>query len=310
MTTNQVKKPILIVGAARSGTTMMGELLSTHPDIAFWSEPNHIWRFGNVNSRSDVLISEDARPEVRSYIYNHFSEFLRKRKKNRFMEKTPSNCFRMPFIKEIFPDAKILHVIRDGRDVAISAIRQWGGNNNIELTDHDTLTLKKKVSGTIEHLQKLYQIHQFSKHDFKLKESPFYLNRFKLYMLRILYPGKPQIWGPRFPGIENVFQTYSLLETCAIQWDWSVRAALGYGRNLNSKQYLEIKYEDFLNDPVRNLNIILDYLELDKNSVVYDTAMKKVRRDNLSKWHDKYSEEELKVVMSHIEPTLKYLEYI
>jgi hypothetical protein len=44
----------------------------------------------------------------------------------RFCEKTPGNCFILPFLQETFPRAKFINIIRDGRDSAISlAKKPW-----------------------------------------------------------------------------------------------------------------------------------------------------------------------------------------
>jgi len=39
----------------------------------------------------------------------------------RLLEKTPENCLRLPFLLEIFPDARIIHLTRDGRSNISSA---------------------------------------------------------------------------------------------------------------------------------------------------------------------------------------------
>ena len=41
------------------------------------------------------------------------------------MNKAPSNIFRIDFINEIFPDCKIVHIIRDGRDNILSRLYKW-----------------------------------------------------------------------------------------------------------------------------------------------------------------------------------------
>lgn len=37
-----VKKPIILLGCARSGTTLLGSILEQHPDVAYWVEPRPI----------------------------------------------------------------------------------------------------------------------------------------------------------------------------------------------------------------------------------------------------------------------------
>jgi hypothetical protein len=43
----------------------------------------------------------------------------------RLLEKTPENCLRLPFLLEIFPDARIIHLIRDGRSNVSSLMEGW-----------------------------------------------------------------------------------------------------------------------------------------------------------------------------------------
>jgi len=42
-----------------------------------------------------------------------------------FIEKTPLNLFFLDRIMELFPDAKIIHIMRDGREVCASAAKRW-----------------------------------------------------------------------------------------------------------------------------------------------------------------------------------------
>ena len=65
-------RPIVVVGAPRSGTTLMGELLSAHPALAHVEEPRLTWRYGN-DAKSDMLGPEDARPEVCQFIRQRFA---------------------------------------------------------------------------------------------------------------------------------------------------------------------------------------------------------------------------------------------
>ncbi len=135
-----VQDPIFIVGAARSGTTWVFDILTAHPNVAgvyeswlFTSNnglgslftPAH-WPpkksgLGNLVKRGDLIA------RVRDLLASIMGNMLKP--EHRFLvEKSPSHLFAMPLISEIFPDARFIHVLRDGRDVSVSvraASRSW-----------------------------------------------------------------------------------------------------------------------------------------------------------------------------------------
>ena len=85
--------------------------MEAHEEIAYWAEPNPIWKISNYRLPDDVMNENHVNEYNLNYIRKKFSKYLHKRNKNRFCEKTPSNCFRVAFINEVFPDAQFLHVL-------------------------------------------------------------------------------------------------------------------------------------------------------------------------------------------------------
>ena len=43
----------------------------------------------------------------------------------RLLEKTPENCLRLPFLLDLFPDARFIHLVRDGRNNVESLMEGW-----------------------------------------------------------------------------------------------------------------------------------------------------------------------------------------
>lgn len=119
--TSNLKHPIFIVGSPRSGTTFLGSCIAELPEISYHFEPVA------TKAAARYVYEEQWRKEKAQWFYRtvytwlmriHFDTDLR------FAEKTPRNCFLVNFLAETFPDAKFIHIIRDGRDAALSHSKQ------------------------------------------------------------------------------------------------------------------------------------------------------------------------------------------
>ena len=149
-----IAKPIIIVSCNRSGSTLLFRNLSLHP--ALWSlyiESNYIFYkyfFSDLEngdmikldpciSNIDHILSDfykDAHNKeffkknqflkvVPTKIFQRKLNFFYKSKSIRLVEKTPGNCFRIPLIDLIFPDAKYILLIRKPEDVISSLMEGW-----------------------------------------------------------------------------------------------------------------------------------------------------------------------------------------
>lgn len=136
-----VDRPIFILGIGRSGTTILGRVLSIHHSIGFLNEPKALWYaaynqddlMGSYSEKPGqyILTDEQVTPEVRSSARKFFSYFGFVTHSERILDKYPEMIFRVPFVKAIFPDAKLVWITRDGWDV-IHSIRNWSDLNRQE----------------------------------------------------------------------------------------------------------------------------------------------------------------------------------
>jgi LPS sulfotransferase NodH len=122
-------RPVFILGAPRSGTTLLYRILRTAPELAHWrpSEAHEVWELDYHPATrgwdSNVLGAEDVTPEAAYRIQRSF--FLATGLRRRFVDKTPRNCLRVPFTDAIFPDATYIFLQRDGRENVNSLINAW-----------------------------------------------------------------------------------------------------------------------------------------------------------------------------------------
>lgn len=116
----------LIVGCARSGTSILAELVGAHPDVKSVFEAHDVWELGGCGANeSHRLTDEHATPTVARQIRDWFEK--QKGSASLLVEKNPRNVLRIPYIRRIFPEAKLIHIVRDGRDVACSMVPGCGG---------------------------------------------------------------------------------------------------------------------------------------------------------------------------------------
>jgi hypothetical protein len=145
---------VFIVGASRSGTTLLRRIVDAHPEIAIAREtqwitkllrgddavdperpvgPELLERLATVErfARMDVdhaaLERLFARPEPISYaelVGTVFDLYGRAQGKALVGDKVPSYVLDIPILHDLFPHARFVHLIRDGRDVC-SSVLDW-----------------------------------------------------------------------------------------------------------------------------------------------------------------------------------------
>ena len=141
---NKVSNPIFLIGCFRSGTTLLSRLLDMHRDIANWSEANEIldpqwFPWQPANSHLTPLEYDPVAASTRWWndnqlrqkeIQANFGAYQWLQQKSHFLNKSPYNTFRIPYLLEMFPKARFIHIYRDGRAVAYShAIKITKGNH-------------------------------------------------------------------------------------------------------------------------------------------------------------------------------------
>jgi hypothetical protein len=140
-----------IVGVGRSGTTLLRLMLDAHPELAMPPEtgfvPDVIRACGRRGSTPAALMTvlrearswgdfdvdenelerrfnSTARLDATAALRSFYGLYAEGQGKPRWGDKTPAYMKRMPMIERSLPEARFVHVIRDGRDVALSRWRR------------------------------------------------------------------------------------------------------------------------------------------------------------------------------------------
>jgi hypothetical protein len=163
--------PIFIVGAPRSGTTLLATLLSSHSQISCGAE-THFFPYLEANHQQIPLILRDPawprqatefmaalslqdhrvhdlfgveqqaifdylksrRPSVQALLESLTVQQMVATQKSRWAEKTPNHILHLESIRRLYPAAKIVRIVRDPRDSAISMATKlpWASNSPLD----------------------------------------------------------------------------------------------------------------------------------------------------------------------------------
>jgi hypothetical protein len=273
--------PVFIVGAPRSGTTLLQYMLRSHPTLSVpTGESQFIIPMMRQSSTFVEPLAEDGVRQVLKAMYALNSEFLETdleglrfnidvlarrfaaegrattrdvitglfeanatgQGKTRWVDKTPYYVLHIPALRTWWPHAKFVHLIRDGRDVAMSLLDR--------------------------------------RHDFRV---------YNLYF-------------------------------AARYWDQYVNIGHEVGSKLPADQYHELSYRELVREPRRTLERLCDFLEVDFDPAMLNfkpsgeagktpLLLAPVRADNAGKWRQRMNLRQLRTFEGGAASTLRRFGY-
>ena len=274
-------QPLILVGAGRSGTKILRDVLATHPDIdCVPFDVNYIWTIGNTKADHDQLSPNSLAEADRQRII----QLLAKQSQGApfLLEKTVSNTLRLPFVLKVFPEARFIHLIRDGRDVTESVSRQWGETREISY-------FFKKLK------------------TFPLRYAFSYLMGYGYNWIKhSLGKSTPEdyIWGVRYPGYLQDLKEKTTLEVCATQWVACVETCLEQLTDVDPNRQVEVRYEALMLDPQKQLQRIADFIGVDGQ---FESS--RFNSKNIGKHKAAFSKEQMESLHPILFPTLTKLNY-
>lgn len=147
-------RPFFIFGSPRSGTSLLSRMLDSHENIVvppesllfkmFWSQQRHYGDLSQLGNQAELLKDmlatrvigywsprphlDEVLPLIRRPGFGGVFEALilstaAGKAASVWGEKSPGHVFYWPQIRQSFPQAKVVHIVRDGRDVAVSLLQ-------------------------------------------------------------------------------------------------------------------------------------------------------------------------------------------
>jgi len=280
--------PVIIIGAGRSGTNMLRDIITSIPKFKTWDcdEINPIWRYGNRDLETDVLLPSHVTVKNKSYIRKSFQKLKNNTQADFIVEKTCANSLRLSYVYEIFPEAKFIIINRDGRDVAPSAMKRWNSSFDLKYT------LKKLRYVPLKDF--VYYISKFGK------------NRIKKYISK---EESLSFWGPVYEGITKDVKVLSLAELCAKQWKVCVEKIMADRDSIPDNQIFDLRYEDFVDKPVEHLKDLSNFFKINLTDNQITDLVKNVSKKSIGLHKKVFSEDELKKINVLLKDTLFKLNY-
>jgi hypothetical protein len=274
---------VVIVGAPRSGTNMLRDVLCRLNGVATWpcDEINYIWRHGNLRYPSDELPESLARESVKRYVRRQFDWVIRRYDASVVVEKTTANSLRVPFVDAVVPDARYVFIRRDGLDAVGSAIKRWKAPLDIPY-------LARKARFVPPADLPYYAACYLSSHAYRL------VSREK----RVAF------WGPRLDRMNELLAKHPLDEICALQWQRCVERSAEAFDQMDSSRWIEVGYESFVNQPEEQLHRITAFAGIEASDDQVGAAVTGVRADSVGKGRESLDDEAVERLRDLVGTTL------
>lgn len=276
-------QPIIIIGAPRSGTNMLRNVLARLPESGTWpcDEINYIWRHGNARFPTDELRPEHAGRRAVSTIRSAFVRLAERQGLSHVLEKTCANSLRVPFVDRVLPEARYLFIVRDGRDATASAMDRW------------------RAPVDVPYLARKARFVPWS-------DIPHYSSRYFINRLSKLAGRERHLatWGPRFEGMQEILDRHGLAAVCAAQWARCVESSDRAFASIAESRVHTISYEEFVARPEEGLERIGAFLGIDADLTTIRRAVEDVTDRRVGAWRHRLGRADLETAEPWLRPVL------
>jgi hypothetical protein len=288
----RVVRPVFLVSSGRAGSTVFARLLSHHPSLAFLTQFNG--RIPHRPAINRLAMQAMSVPVLESLVrkriwcaeayrfWAHYSPgFARPTRdlgardvtsrdkdnlppaiarnltssRHRFMAKV-TGWSRIGFLKEVFPDACFVHILRDGREVAQSLLTVgfwdgWKGPSKWLLGELPTDLMEE--------------------------------------------------W-------ERYDRSFVIL--AAIFWKLTVGSVESASEGLDPDDFMEIRYEEFVADPVSALHSVVRFAGLPESRRFQRSVARMPLKSRDGKFRDNLTAQQQELLTSYLKPELERLGYL
>jgi len=249
----------VILASARSGSKLLRDILLSSPECCGKRfDLNYIWKYGNHHIPHDELSPQDLHQTSARFIQDYFEKIGIGTNSKLLVEKTVSNSLRPEFVRRVFPDAKYIVLIRDGRAVTESLLSCWENPKKYTGGQSISLLLEKLLNFPFE------------------SSLPYLIKYCKTTAMALIGGEKIKSWGPRFDGMDEMVQKTDLVNVCAQQWLSSIVRTQSFLDADNGESSIIVRYEDLVSNTDEELDRIIDFIGIDDRNAIKKFANKVV----------------------------------
>jgi hypothetical protein len=276
-----LKPPIFVLGNARSGTSLLADLISAHPTLVKWHEPRTLWLYADPGRPHDEFDEHDASEDVVRYIRKRFLRYQESHGDLRVLEKTPQNVLKIKYVRAIFPEATYLYIVRSPFSYISSVEAKW----------------RRPVSGR-------RMVRRFR--ETPIWQVPYFARQVLLdqFNTRVLGRKYIRVYGTRYPGIFHDLEQLSLLTVVARQWAVCSRIAERDLATLEPARVLRLRYEDLVAEPIPYLEKACAHCGIEPTPEMYRMAADVVDPARQDKWR-RFDPAELRSVLPELESEMR-----
>lgn len=141
------KKHIFIVGMPRSGTTLLSQIISSHPEVFNGGELTIFskyfnGKFNEVSNNDFNLATKHFHQKYLKEIGENYCKEVLKKTNQILVDKMPFNYLYLGFLKQALPASKIIHIKRDRNDNLLSIYKNFFATDGIKFA-YDTKSLNQ-----------------------------------------------------------------------------------------------------------------------------------------------------------------------
>jgi len=301
-------KNIFLIGAGRSGTNLLANALSSCEYVHNLGELRHVWSYAQKNKKIDYidprLVPSYSSKRIERYFFRMHQKYP---SKNIFIDKTTANALRIPFVNSLFDDALFIHVIRDVRDNLLSRIVQYNGGSSLHQISANPVAYLKRLTAVLNNYNTFKVLVANKNIPYSRVPSALIYSALPRLLHLIGFP--MPVWGERTAGYSSYYKNLGRDIALVSQWRDVVNQARFDGSLLPSGQYLEVRFEDLLENPafqIERINKVLP--EIDPIPAI-NYLQSNIISSNKNKWRDVLDDASLNKIGPFVRTTLEAFGY-